>query len=515
MTTVLINHQGLKLTSGIQIQTPSPPISLAYIGAYIKEKGYDYIAIDACGEALDQVVPSQNDSDLLIQGLTIGQVVDKIPQEVKVVGLTSLFSHAWFLVKEIIVAIRENFPEVLIVVGGEHPTAATDMVLKDGLVDIVVMGEGEETFAEILAVHERGESCLELEGIAYLNKVGCNIGEVTVNEKRNRIRAIDDFPYPDWEQWSIREYIDYGQVTGVNLGMAIPILGSRGCPYECTFCSNKDMWTKRYIMRSAKGIVAEMRYMQEQYDVSVFNFMDSTFIINKHKISQFCEELIQSGLNIEYQLPAGTRSEALTDEVIKLLESSGLRNIGLAPESGSEMIRKIVKKNINYDDFINTVKSLKRSKITASCFMVIGFPEDDYGTLRESSRLIRKLAILGIDDITVSQFTPYPGSEYYRQLVASGKIYDQYDRLSDIVNFYSSEPRNYAENINDGDLYKIMVRMYLQFYLLSFLVRPWRVVYNFYHYFRSGRENTKYVKFFTELFFVRKRFSAKLVSTNE
>ena len=150
MNIVLINHQGIKLTSGIQIQTPSPPIGLAYIGAYIKEHGYNYLAIDSCGEALDQVTPLKHDNDLLIQGLTIRQIIEKIPNNVDVVGLTSLFSHTWFLVKDIINEIRLAFPNVIIVVGGEHPTAAPDMVLKDGVVNCVVMGEGEETFVEIL-----------------------------------------------------------------------------------------------------------------------------------------------------------------------------------------------------------------------------------------------------------------------------------------------------------------------------------------------------------------------------
>ena len=503
MSIVLFNHQGLKLTSGIQIQTPSPPIGLAYIGAYIKEHGYNYLSIDACGEALDQVIPSKHDPNLLIQGLTIEQIIDKIPSDVDVVGLTSLFSHAWFLVKDIIYKIKYTFPDVTIVVGGEHPTAAANMVLNDGLVDLVVTGEGEETFTEILDCIYKGKDCFDIDGIAYLSKTG----DVIVNKKRKRIKSTDSFPFPDWDQWSILEYIDYGQVSGINLGRAIPILGSRGCPYECTFCSNKDMWTKRYIMRDGRQIVKEMRYMRDKYNVSVFNFMDSTFIINKSKITEFCKELINSELNIEYQLPAGTRSEALTNNVIKLLEQSGLRNIGLAPESGSEVIRDIVKKKIDYYDFIDTVKALNKSKITTSCFIVIGFPEDNYHTLNKSLKMIRKLAFLGVDDITVSQFTPYPGSKYYRQLVTLGKIDDQYDRLGDIVSFYSSKPRNYAENIKNGDLYKIMLRMYVEFYLLSFLFRPWRLIYNFFIYIKTGRENTKYIKFVTELFFVRKRFN--------
>ena len=83
---VLINHQGLKLVAGIQVQTPTPPIGLAYIGSYIKKHGYDYTAIDACGKALSQVRKVEPDSDLMIQGLTSKEVINKIPKDVKVVG---------------------------------------------------------------------------------------------------------------------------------------------------------------------------------------------------------------------------------------------------------------------------------------------------------------------------------------------------------------------------------------------------------------------------------------------
>jgi len=503
MSVVLVNHQGLKLVSGIQIQTPSPPIGLAYIGAYIKSNGYGYTAIDACGEGLDKITKSQDDENLLIQGLSIGDILEKIPNDVRVVGLTSLFSHAWFLVHNIASAIRSKFPRVLIVVGGEHPNAMPESVLRSSDVDIVIFGEGEETFLELLnKVYSGGEFC-SIDGIAYISANN----DYIVNKKRQRIRSIDGFPYPDWDNWSIESYIEYGQVTGINLGRAIPILGSRGCPYECNFCSNKDMWTKRYLMRSGKSIVDEMKYLKEKYSLSVFNFMDSTFIINRNKIIDFCQVLIDSGLNIEYQLPAGTRSEALTSDVISLLEQSGLKNIALAPESGSEYIRDIVKKRINYGDFLKTVSLLRKSDITSSCFIVIGFPEDTYFTLKETLWMVRKLAILGIDDITVSQFTPYPGSVYYNELLQQGKILEGDDTLKNIVSFYSNKPRNYSHEVKSSDLYRIMLRMYTEFYVLSFILRPWRVIYNFYIYLKSGRENTKYVKLVSELFFVRRRFN--------
>ena len=115
---VLINHQGLKLVAGIQVQTPTPPIGLAYIGAYIKKYGYDYTAIDACGETLSEVRKVEPDSDLLIQGLTLKEVINKMPKDVKIVGLTALFSHAWFLARNIAEEVKKLYPDCIIIVGG-------------------------------------------------------------------------------------------------------------------------------------------------------------------------------------------------------------------------------------------------------------------------------------------------------------------------------------------------------------------------------------------------------------
>ena len=220
---VLINHQGLKLVAGIQVQTPTPPIGLAYIGSYIKKHGYDYTAIDACGEALSQVRKVEPNSDLMIQGLTPKEVINKVPKDVKVVGLTALFSHAWFLARNIAFDIKKLYQNCIIVVGGEHPTALPENTLqKNDFIDIVVLGEGEETFLNLIECIDKNLDYRNVKGIAYKNKNG----NIITNERRTRITNIDDIPYPDWDSWNINEYIDHQQITGVNLGRGIPILGT-------------------------------------------------------------------------------------------------------------------------------------------------------------------------------------------------------------------------------------------------------------------------------------------------
>ena len=499
----LINHQGLKLVKGIQIQTPSPSIGLAYIGAYLKKHNHAYTAIDACGEALDQIFSSSLENDIKIQGLTTKQVLEKIPSGTKIFGFSCLFSHAWPLVFNLATEIRKLFPNALFVAGGEHPTAMPKQVLVNGLFDAVVLGEGEETFLELVENVKVKKCWRGITGIAYLD-IDQNY---IANPPRKRVGDIDNLPYPDWDSWCIEEYINHQQVTGINLGLSMPILGSRGCPYTCTFCSNEEMWTRQYIMRDGEKLAQEMQYMKEKYHVTGFTFMDSTFIINRRKTLEFCHAVIKKKLNVSYQLPAGTRCEAFDEELIMALEESGLKNFALAPESGSEMIRKAIKKQINIDSFMHTVKLiLKKTQMTLGCFIVIGFPEDTSQTMKESLKLVRKLAFLGVDDVTVSKFTPYPGSPYFHQLVEEGQLSENHDELGNIISFYSDNSRSYSSSLSPKKLHFWMIWMFLNFYVISFATRPFKVFKNLWDYFSKGVENARYMRFLSEIFVLRRKW---------
>jgi radical SAM superfamily enzyme YgiQ (UPF0313 family) len=257
-------------------------------------------------------------------------------------------------------------------------------------------------------------------------------------------------------------------------------------------------------MRDGKSITDEMEYMKNKYKVVGFSFMDSTFIINRGKTLEFCQELIERGLNISYQLPAGTRCEAFDEELAFALEQSGLKNFALAPESAAEEILKAIKKQIKLNNFFQAVRIIKKTKITVGCFIVIGFPEDTQETLKKSLTMIRRLALMGIDDITVSKFTPYPGSPYYKDFVTKGIIKEQLDSLSDIISFYSMHSRSYCDELTPKQLHSWMLWMFLNFYVISFITRPLKVIKNFWDYFFKGIENARYMRFFTEIFFLRR-----------
>lgn len=501
----LINHQGLKVMRGLQLQSPSPPIGLAYVGAFLRANGFEYNAIDACGLALDQIRPYAQSKNIFIQGLSTEDVLEKIPLETKIVGFTCLFSHCWPLVFEMAKAIRRKLPEVVIVAGGEHCTALPSQVLHGGIVQAVIMGEGEETMLEFCQKVLAGESWREIAGIAFLEQ-----GAVKRNCDRKRVTDIDRFPPPDWDNWCIETYIDHEQVTGINLGRLMPILGSRGCPYACKFCSNESMWTRRYIMRDPVGLADEMQLMKEKYRVSGFTFMDSTFVVNRNKTLAFAKELSGRNLNLTYQLPAGTRCEAFDEELALALEKSGLRNFAFAPESGSVKILEAIRKQVDIKKLLGAVEIVLKTKMTVGCFIVIGFPEDTNETLAETMILIRRLALMGVHDVTVSKFTPYPGSDYFTELQAKGALSHDLDELGNVIDFYSSEGKSYCDTLDAQKLYVWMMWMYVNFYGISFLRRPLRVLSNLAQFIGRGVENTRYMRLFGELFVRRKKWRKSL-----
>ena len=491
----LINHPGLKVMQGIQLQSPSPSIGLAYIGAFLIKNGYSYTAVDGCGEGMDQIRPYTEMDGVYTQGLSQEEIIERIPDSTKIIGFTCLFSHCWPLVYELSLKARKLFPDALFVLGGEHGTAMPEYTLRNSTFDVIVMGEGEETFLELVQKFQAKEDYLNINGLSYLRE-----GQYIQNCARKRITDIDDFPYPDWSHWCIEAYIDHEQVTGINLGRSMPILGSRGCPYDCKFCSNLGMWTRKYLMREGKGLVDEMEYMSQKYNVTGFTFMDLTFVINRKKTLAFAQELIRRDFGFHYQLPAGTRCEAFDEELSFALAKSGLKNFAFAPESGSQEVLKAIRKQVNLPKLLETVKIILKTDMTVGCFIVIGFPEDTKDSMRDTVKLIRRLAIMGIHDVTVSKFTPYPGSDYFTELLESGQFEISVNNLSQVINFFAGANASYCPQLTGSQLHRWMLHIYLNFYILSFLRRPWRVIQHILLYLTKGVEVTRYMRLFGEFF---------------
>jgi radical SAM superfamily enzyme YgiQ (UPF0313 family) len=497
----LINPPGIKTFSGLQMHSPNPPLGLAYVAAALKEARLPYQVIDGTGEALDVVRPYPDRADFMIQGLSLDEIAARIHPDTTVIGMGCMFSTLWPLVNRLAWTVREKFPHAWLILGGEHGTAVPEHALKVSPFDAVVLGEAEDTVVELLRAREAGRPLAMVKGIAF--KDGEQVVKTGLSPRK---KDVDSIPLPDWDSFPIEEYIARHQINGANMGRSMPLLATRGCPFQCTFCSSPGMWTQRWIPRDPSLVVDEMEQYARKYRVTNFDFQDLTAIVKRQWIVDFCEELIARGLDITWQMPSGTRADVFDADVADLLYRSGCRALAFAPESGSPDILKVIKKQVDLDRMLQSMKIAVRRGLKLSCFIVIGFPDDTPQTLRQTTRLIRTMAWLGVYDVAVSKFVPYPGSELFRHLQRAGKIELDDDFFVSPMDFYTRKAPSYADAITTGRLYWTMLWMFWNFYLLSFAFRPLRVLRTLVKAVVTGREETRYAKWFVDRLYTRRRW---------
>jgi len=458
------------------VGTPaSPSLALALLTAFLKRHGYAVTAIDAQGEALSQYTPFDGGRHR-VHGLTAEQIVARIPPDTRVIGFSCMFSNEWMYHRRVIELATERFPGVPIIVGGEHATAAAGYILRScpGVV-ACAFGEGEETLLEVVQAIERGRA---LDGIAGLMTRDQATTEVPYAAPRKRVRALDELPWPDWESVPLRNYLDRGFGHGIGHGRNMPMLASRGCPYKCTFCSNPLMWGNLWNVRSAADVVAEMKYYKEKYAIDSFSFYDLTAIVRRSWILEFTELLIKEDLGVTWLLPSGTRSEAMDAEVVRNLRRSGCLTLNFAPESGSPRMLKLIKKQVNLEKMLESVRACVREGVYTRANIIFGMPGDTPYDMLLTLRFIVRLAWAGMQDIGVFPFAPYPGSALHDLLRARHAFPPEgpeYDRmlLANGTNDYWS-PRSWNEQLSDRQLRLLLIGASALFYLSQYVLRPWR-----------------------------------------
>lgn len=464
-----------------------PPIGLAYIAAVLRDAGHHITVIDAAGEALDQHrnIPSPVGT-LLQTGLSPQEVVDRLPERVDLVGLTHMFLHEWPHIREICAGVRRARPQATVVVGGENATAFWAQILREcPAVDACVLGEGEETVVALAGRLAAGQPLAPASGLAIRGAEGPVHGGLAT-----RIKSIDALPRPAWDLLPMEGYLSRPDPHGVHRGRSMPILATRGCPFKCTFCSSPDMWTTRYVTRDPAAVVAEMAEMVATYGVQNFNFCDLTAIVRKDWTLAFCALLDQAGLDVSWQLPTGTRSEALDAEVLQAAWRTGCKNITYAPEAGSKRMLKVLKKRVDPAALLSSLGDAHRAGMVTRVNIIVGHPAEEWADVRASLRLLLKAAAAGCDDAAVMVFAPYPGSADFRDLFAQGDVQldDRWVYLALTRAGWSA--RSYHPERSAATLVGTQFGLLLAFYATAYASRPDRVA-RFARSLAAGQERTQ------------------------
>jgi anaerobic magnesium-protoporphyrin IX monomethyl ester cyclase len=395
------------------------PLDIAYIAALL-EKQHEVRIIDSPTEGWKNL--EELDGTKYRQGLSNKEIAIRVKQwPPDVVGITVPFSGWWKSACEVVSAVKSINKDIIIVVSGLHPSARPRECLANPGVDFVVIGEPEQTMFELVGVLEQKN----LEGVEKVKGIGfVKNGKTVITPLRPPFEDLDSLPFPARHLLPMDKYFEAVKENPLRGEIRKPwamMITSRGCPYDCVFCSIHNVMGKKWRGRSPQNVVDEINQLVRTYKIKQIDFYDDNMTLNKKRMETICDLIVKEGLDIEWYTPNGVRADTLDENLLKKMKASGCKKIRIAPESGVQnVLDKIVKKNLNLKDVEKAVVLSKKVGIKVGCFFVIGLIGETKEDINETIRYAYKLRSLGADRFYFSVAMPVYGTELYEQAKKGG-----------------------------------------------------------------------------------------------
>ena len=331
-----------------------------------------------------------------------------------------------------------------VVIGGAHATVLPEQTVSHGNVDIVVIGEGERTFLELVKTFEKASDLGLVEGILYKNKEGI----IERNPPRKPIEDLDDLPFPARELFPMDKIINQpGSSFPLPPLSCLSMLASRGCIFNCSFCQPtlRKLFGRKVRRRSAQNVVEEIEHMKKRWGIKSIYFVDDTFTLNHTWLNSFCELMRERDLKIMWECQS--RVDTVNEDILKKMRECGCRRISYGVESGSQRILdEVFNKGVKIDDIINAVTISKRLGIVTGVSVMIGSPSETLEDLEKTRRLLKKL---NPHTIGVNITTPMPGTALYDKAKERGLII-----ATDFSKLFRQNYGKLKLNVRDKDLRK-------------------------------------------------------------
>jgi radical SAM superfamily enzyme YgiQ (UPF0313 family) len=381
------------------------PLGLAYIAAVLEKENYEVRILDAAVEGYYNEIPK---GDYITFGLSLSEIKEKIiDYSPDVIGVTCPFSSEINMVYSICKLINELNENIIVVVGGLHPSLYPEDAIKEKGIDYVVMGEGEYRFLELLDRLNNDESIYGMDGIAYRDG---NKNVIFPNKKF--IENLDELPFPARHLLQMEKYLKINKhISPYSRKRRVEqILTSRGCPGRCIFCASSNYWGHRYRARSPENIIEEMKILVKTYGIEEIQFTDDNLTWDRTRALKLFE-LMKKELNIVWSAANGVMVKTLTPEMIRLMKESGCYQLTFSIEHGNqEVLTKIMKKPVNLKKVGPLVEEAKRVGISLHATFVMGFPEETLDQVQDCFRFARKT---DFDSVSYFIVSPIPGSKLY------------------------------------------------------------------------------------------------------
>ncbi len=380
------------------------PLGLGYLASYLISNGYEVRILDTL--AIENVNVEQ-DGDYFNYGMKKKDIKRAIKAyNPDIVGITSMYTLHSKAVHDIAKIVKE-VKNILVVVGGSHASILPSWILSDKNIDLVVIGEGEETFLDIVKHLEKGRSISKIPGTAIRKN-----GKVKINKPRPFIKDIDSIPLPARHLLPMNLYLNdwYRQRMAMKPPRA-NMITSRGCLFNCVFCSIHSVWQHSWRGRSPENVVDEIEILVNKYGAKEIAFQDDNVSLNRNRMESICDLIIERKLNIRWCTPNGIAIWTLNKKLIDKMRKSGCYKLTFGIETGCLETQKFVRKSqINLKKAKNIIKYCNKKGLWTHSAFIIGFP---YETLEQIRETINYAISTDLDMVTFWIATPYPGTDLY------------------------------------------------------------------------------------------------------
>ncbi len=303
--------------------------------------------------------------------------------------------------------IKSEYPDSIVVLGGLHPTALPDEPLHTGYVDYVVRGEGEQIMLELYRAIRGDGDPTGILGVSYLRD-----GQCFHNPEAPLIPDINSIPMFPYHLFKHPKY-DMGFMTT-----------SRGCPYRCSYCSQRLMTGTTYRYKSAEKIIEELDVLVNTYKQKQVVFYDDNFCLQRKRVHTLCDMLIDTGMNKKVSLSVQTRADNLLEhggeELVRHMAEAGFTHIGFGLETGVQRLADLTRKDETVECHLQAADLCKRHGMDVSLFMIFGFPTETNEDRETGFRIVRSAGVLATK---FNNIIPYPGTPIYNEVKDTGRVY--------------------------------------------------------------------------------------------
>ncbi len=414
------------------------PIGFAYILAAIKQAGHKTDCINLNHEYGD------------VREITHNALKSKKYDYVCTGGLCIAYNE----LKKISDAVH-TFPDSPgLIIGGGLITSEPELMFSALKPDYIVIGEGEETIEHLLSVLEEGGDVAGVQGIGYSN----SNGDFVMPEPRPPISDLDSIAIPDLEGLGLEILLDSADAHDYDdvfdHPRALPIIGSRSCPFLCTFCFHP--LGNKYRKRSVDSIITEIEHHVKKHRINIVVFNDDCFGHSKEYVLEICSRMkeLRASLSWDLRWRCSFIVTKVDAELIETMKDAGAYAVCFGFESYSQTVLDSMKKRIKPEQIHNAIHICLDNDMPILAFFIFGDPAETLQTANETLEFWRKHYTAGIE---LGFIVPYPGSQIYIRCVEKGIIKDKLDFIEN----HQGDVLNFTDNMSESDFEKLRVKVYL------------------------------------------------------